>query len=115
MILVWDTYAMWLFMLLAAHALCDFSLQTDTMAREKNPASTTDLQQHVPWYYWLTAHALIHGGAVFWVLHDPRSAYAETVVHWVTDYAKCRGWIGIKTDQLIHVACKVAWVVLSQH
>lgn len=114
-ILARETYVMWLFQLVAAHFLCDFSLQTDTMAREKNPASTTELQKHVPWYYWMTAHAFIHGLAVLLLINDPRCAYGEVVVHWVTDYAKCKGWIGIKTDQAIHIACKVAWVALTQY
>ncbi len=35
----------------------------------------------------------------------------ETSVHWVTDVAKCCRKIDVHTDQAIHVACKVVWLV----
>src|SRR5258707_10858617 len=53
-----------LFFLLAAHALLDYSLQNDQMAICKCRGAKTPLQASVPWYYWLTAHAFLHGGAV---------------------------------------------------
>lgn len=100
------------FLLLAAHALCDFPLQGDTTAVNKNRHANTALQQHVPWYYWLLSHALVHGGAVALITGQPILGLMETLAHFAIDFAKCEKRIGIHTDQLLHVVCKVLWVVI---
>jgi hypothetical protein len=109
-----------LFFLLAGHALMDFALQSDAMATCKCRKADLPLQKAVPWYYWLTAHAVLHGAAVgvvvAWFGYAMPLAVAfavsETVAHWLADYAKCEGMTGIHGDQFIHVACKVAWWAL---
>ena len=77
--------------------------------RSSHPAAAS-----VPWYYWLTAHALIHGAAVAVVLRwwggiDPATAVwfgvAEAVVHWLIDLGKCERLYGIHIDQGLHVGC----------
>ena len=106
-----------LFFLLAGHALMDYSLQTDPMAVCKCRHANNPLQQSVPWYYWLTAHALIHGGMVGvlfqWRYGDwnlaVAFALAETVVHWFIDLGKCEKFYSIHIDQTLHVLCKVLW------
>jgi len=105
-----------LFWLLCGHALADFSLQTDAMARGKNrhnPITPPANQKVVPcWQYWMTAHALIHAGMVGLVLQSPVIGFVYGVTHWLTDYAKCEGWTNPHTDQAIHVlvlALAVAW------
>jgi hypothetical protein len=100
------------FLLLVGHAVADFPLQAGPMAVEKCRRSPTDLQRTVPWYYWLTAHAVIHGGAVYLVTNSLFLGLLETVVHWVIDFAKCEGRTNIHVDQLLHVLCKVAWCLL---
>jgi hypothetical protein len=100
------------FWLLVGHAVADFPLQAGPMAVEKCRRSASDLQRTVPWFYWLTAHALIHGGAVFFVTGSLFLALLETVVHWLIDFAKCEGLFGIHVDQALHVGCKVLWCVL---
>jgi hypothetical protein len=100
------------FALLVGHAVCDYPLQAGPMATEKCRRSNTALQKSVPWYYWLTAHALIHGGAVFWITRSPFLGLAETVIHWLIDFGKCENWYGIHVDQALHVGCKVLWCVL---
>ena len=58
---------MWLFLLfflIAGHALMDFALQPDPMAVCKCRRANHPLKAVVPWYYWLTSHALVHGGMV---------------------------------------------------
>jgi hypothetical protein len=100
------------FWLLVGHALADFPLQAGPMAVEKCRRSASDLQRTVPWFYWLSAHALIHGGAVFFVTGSLFLALLETVVHWLIDFAKCEGLFGIHADQALHVGCKVLWCVL---
>ncbi len=77
------------------------------MAKGKSPLTAWP---GVPYWHPLTAHAAIHGAAVAVLTGVWWLAVAEGVVHWVTDYVKCRGWIGYTTDQLVHVLCKVAWV-----
>ena len=106
-----------LFFFLAGHALMDFALQGDVMAQCKCRRADHPVQKSVPWFYWLTAHALLHGLAVGvvvrWFGFDMSVAVwlavAEAAVHWVADYAKCAGLFNIHTDQLIHVLSKVAW------
>jgi hypothetical protein len=100
------------FQLLVGHALVDYPLQAGPMAVEKSRHSTTELQKRVPWYYWLTAHALLHGGAVAYLTGSLGFGLLETVCHWVIDFAKCEGWTNIHVDQALHVGCKVVWVVM---
>ncbi|MBY0459500.1 MAG: DUF3307 domain-containing protein [Gemmataceae bacterium] len=110
-----------LFFLLAGHALMDYSLQGDSMAVCKCRKSTSPLAASVPWYYWLTSHALLHGlavGVTFrWMGFDwtvvAALATAETVVHWASDYAKCEKWYSLHADQCIHIACKLVWWTLA--
>lgn len=111
-----------LFFLLAGHALMDYSLQNDVMASCKCRKTTNPIQVAVPWYYWLTAHALLHGAAVgavvSWVGYGWHLvvwfAVAEAVLHWFIDLGKCERLYSIHVDQLLHVACKVViWGLLA--
>ncbi len=110
-----------LFFLIAAHALMDYSLQNDSMAVCKCPKSTSPIAVSVPWYYWLTSHALLHGAAVGVIFHWMKFdwnvvaalALAETVIHWFTDYGKCEKWYSLHVDQAIHIICKIVWWSLA--
>ncbi len=103
------------FFLLAAHALADFPLQSGPIAIEKNRRSTSELQKSVPWFYWLTAHALVHGGLVGLVMNSAGFGLLETIAHWIIDFAKCEGWTNIHIDQGLHVACKIIWIMLAMN
>lgn len=96
-----------LFLLVCAHALADYPLQGDFLARAKN---RRDPLPGMPWYHALGAHAAIHAGFVALLTGSVWLGLAEFVAHAATDHAKCAGRIGFDTDQAIHVACKVAWV-----
>jgi Protein of unknown function (DUF3307) len=107
-----------LFFLIAAHALMDYSLQNDAMAACKCPQSKNPLQLSVPWYYWLTAHALLHGAAVGLIFRYVAEfnwttvaafAFAETVIHWFIDLGKCAKLYSLHIDQGFHIVCKIAW------
>jgi hypothetical protein len=98
-----------LFYFLVGHALADYVFQSGPMAVEKSRHSKSELQQMVPWYYWLTAHALVHGGIVAVITNSLFFGIAETVLHWVIDFAKCEQWTTIHIDQLLHVLCKFLW------
>ena len=105
-----------LFLLIAGHALADFALQSEAMALGKNrhiQPTPTDSGGLPAWPYWLTGHALIHGGSVALITGVWWLGLAETVLHWLVDYAKCEDWIGFHTDQGLHVASKFLWWVLG--
>jgi hypothetical protein len=95
-------------LLIGLHALCDYPLQGDFLARGKDYFKPLP---GVPWYQCLLAHAAIHGLAVGCVL-GPGFGIAEFVAHAVTDHLKCAKCFGFNVDQGIHIACKVAWVGL---
>jgi hypothetical protein len=101
-----------LFWLVVGHQLMDFALQTPNIAIEKNRHSTSPLQNEVPWFYWMTAHAFLHGGFVAWVTGQVGYGLLETVIHWIIDFAKCERWTNIHVDQILHYLCKVLWVVM---
>jgi hypothetical protein len=100
------------FYLIAAHFLCDFSLQGDAMAREKSRHSKTDLQKAVPWFYWLTAHAFVHGLAVTVITGSVILGILEVFCHWIIDFLKCERTIDIHHDQLYHILSKVTWFAI---
>lgn len=92
--------------LLAAHALCDYPLQGDFLAKAKNWMHPIP---GVPWEYALAAHAGIHAGAVLLITGHLSLAMWEFLAHFAIDFAKCGDLISFRADQLAHVACKVAW------
>ena len=100
------------FQLLIGHALADFVLQSDTMARAKDRHSDFAhglSESFPPWYYWLGAHALVHGGAVYLLTGSALFGLIEVVLHATIDCAKCERWIGFHQDQGLHIACKVGY------
>ena len=104
------------FLLLVGHALADFALQGPAMAKGKNRHRKTDpppgAKYQPTWHYWLSAHALIHGGAVYLVTGSVWLGIAETIAHTVIDFGKCENWYGIHTDQAAHIGCKIIWTLL---
>jgi hypothetical protein len=72
-----------LFMLIAAHALCDYPLQGDFLAQAKNRNTPVG---KVFWPHALFAHSMIHGGAVVLLTGSVVLGVAEAVIHAVTDF-----------------------------
>ncbi len=106
-----------LFALLCGHALVDFSLQTEWIAKNKNRHAIPSgyvRALHGPmqtvWPHVLTAHALMHGGAVWLATGSTMMGVYETIAHWLIDFGKCERWYGIHADQGLHVACKLVWL-----
>ncbi len=92
-----------------AHALADFPLQGDYLARMKRrDQSETPSEWIIP----LTAHSLVHAGAVWIVCGSPLLAAAELCLHWLIDLAKGEGKFGYATDQALHLTCKATYVIL---
>lgn len=98
-----------LFSLLAGHALCDYPLQGDFLARGKNRHASIP---GVPWYQCLLAHSLIHAGCVVLITGRLEVGVFELGAHFLIDFGKCEGWFGFNADQMLHAACKVAWLIL---
>jgi len=105
--------------LIMGHALADFALQPEVMAKGKNRNRPVDMSKIPPgqkiqtvWPYWLTSHALIHGGVVDLITGSFELALAETVIHWLIDFMKCENITGIHADQFFHALCKAAWVLM---
>lgn len=96
--------------LIAAHAVCDYPLQGDFLARAKNRISPVP---GFPWYQALGAHAAIHGGAVGLITGLWWLGVAEAAAHFAIDDLKCAGRISLNGDQALHVACKVLWAAVA--
>lgn len=96
-------------LLIAGHALADYPLQGDFLARAKNRAAPLP---GVPWYQALSAHATIHGAVVGVITGSLLLAILETVAHALIDDAKCTGKINFNMDQALHIACKGIWAVV---
>ncbi len=91
------------------HALADFPLQGDYLARMKRrdqASGPTD------WIVALTAHSLVHAGAVWLVSGSAMLGAVELCLHWLIDLGKGEGKFGYLTDQVLHLGCKFAYVVI---
>lgn len=97
-----------LLLLFAGHAVCDYPLQGEFLAKAKN----RHLNTSGGWWRDMLAHCIIHAGMVLLITGSVSLALAELVIHYATDCAKCDGWISSSVDQAIHYSCKVAWVLV---
>ena len=111
-----DTILQLFFALVIGHALADFALQSDAMAKGKNrhsPTAAAANQKFTPcWPYWMSAHCLIHAGTVWAVTSRIEFGLVEFINHWITDFLKCEGKFGPHADQFIHVATKIGYVAI---
>lgn len=92
--------------LLMGHAVADFALQSDAMAKGKRGVALVPPgQRYTPvWPYWLVAHSLVHGAAVMVITGGIWMAVFATVAHVVVDFGKTRNCYGIHMDQSLHLA-----------
>lgn len=97
------------FLLVAAHALADYPLQGDFLAKAKNRLAPIP---GVPWYHAMGAHAFIHGGFVTLITGSLTLGILEVFLHFLIDDLKCAGEISFNKDQFLHILCKVNWCVL---
>ena len=104
------TVAVRILLLFAGHAMCDYPLQGDFLAKGKNHRNPIP---GIPWWQCLFAHGLIHAGMVYLVTRSFTLAGCELTIHVLTDFLKCDGNITFNQDQAIHYACKFAWAVLA--
>jgi hypothetical protein len=101
------------FAFVIGHAVGDFPLQSDFMARGKNrhtPPPCFEAPKRGLWVYCLSAHALTHAGIVWVITRNPFLGFAEFVLHWAIDFLRTEGKTNFHTDQGLHIACKVLYV-----
>jgi hypothetical protein len=102
-----------LFWLLVGHALADYPLQGDWLSKAKNHTLADKL---VPgqtiWFLALLSHAMIHAGFVVLITGSYALGFVEFICHAVIDDAKCDGGLTYNQDQLLHIGCKVIYVLL---
>lgn len=102
------------FKLMIGHAVADFWAQSAEMRKAKGRNHPVVVVEGVVvWPYALTAHALIHGGAVWLLTGNVWLGLAEFVCHWCIDFGRCGCWYSINVDQSAHIGCKVLWSVLA--
>jgi hypothetical protein len=91
------------------HALADFPLQGDYIAKQK---SRPQADSFSIWVIALSAHCVIHAGGVWLVSGSLAFGIAELGAHAVIDGFKGERKIGIVADQVLHLACKAVYTVL---
>jgi len=99
-------------MLLGCHIFGDWVFQSHIMATEKSRHSESEIQKSVKWYWWLSAHGLIHGMLITYFTGIILLGILETFSHIIIDYGKSEGMYGMPTDQILHVLCKGIWLYL---
>jgi hypothetical protein len=106
------------FALAIGHAIADFPLQGEFLSRGKNrhlpppPLADGDSSPRRLWIYLMSAHTLTHAGFVWVITGSALLAFAEFVIHFLIDSLKCERWTGFETDQWLHIATKVVYVIV---
>lgn len=106
------------FAMFIGHALADYPLQGSFLASCKNRNSDNSIffgESPVPkglWIHALTAHSLIHAGAVWVITGSAMLSVIEFVLHWAIDFIRCDGRVSFTTDQLLHFSCKIVYAAL---
>lgn len=94
----------YLFWLLVGHALADYPLQGDFLAKLKNHRIPIESMHPFFGLFW---HAIIHAGAVALVTNSMAMALLELVLHMAIDWLKCENITGFNVDQCLHILCKL--------
>ena len=102
--MLWIYFFPLFFWMLVGHAVADYPLQGDFLAKAKNRMAPIP---GISWKIALGAHAMIHAGAVVLITRSYLLGLVELVLHIVIDDAKCRGITTFTEDQALHVVCKV--------
>lgn len=98
-----------IFWLIVGHAVADFSLQGEAMAKFKNRRNHSDSNLIPHWLYWSGAHALEHGACVTLATGSVVLGLCETLCHWMIDFGKCERFYSAHVDQGLHLICKLTW------
>lgn len=93
-----------LFLLFVVHWVCDYPLQGDFLSKAKKSGPLAN--------YHLVAHSGIQAGGVYLVTGSLVLALIEWFFHTLIDHAKNEDMISFETDQILHLLCKVVYVVI---
>jgi Protein of unknown function (DUF3307) len=99
-------------LLVIAHAVTDYALQSLFMAEYKKPGAPR-LDGETIWPWILSAHALVNAGGVLLVTGSVGLSLAEAALHWLIDYGKGRSAYGFHADQGLHLASKLLIAALA--
>lgn len=102
---VWAVFAAFV----VIHALADFPLQGDYIAKQKTRSQADNLSV---WIVAVSAHCVIHAGGVWLVSGSLALGMTELAAHTLIDVAKGEKRFGLVTDQLLHLSCKAVYAVL---
>jgi hypothetical protein len=91
-------------LLLIGHAVADSLLQPPWLSIRKRD---TDRSIRLTA---LALHGTAHALPVALVTGRPELAIAELILHPLIDDLKARSYYGLAVDQILHVACKAAWI-----
>ena len=94
---------------IVVHALADFPLQGDYIAKQK---ARRHADNNSVWIVALTAHCIIHAGGVWLVSGSLALGCVEFVLHALIDIGKGEEKFGLVADQLMHVACKLTYALV---
>ncbi len=102
-----------LFALLIAHALFDYPLQGEFLAKYKNRHFKENGNEiNGLWLHCLTSHSLLHAGGVWLITGSFIIGVIEFVLHWIIDFLKCEGMTSFHTDQILHLLCRILYVIM---
>jgi len=98
------------------HFTMDVVWQSSSVAKGKNrhrqgnevPPGQTPT---AVWPYYMTGHALSHGGVVALATGSILLGTCEVIFHWGIDFAKCENWTNPHQDQALHIFCKIIWAL----
>lgn len=96
--------------LCACHAIADYPLQGDWLAKAKNHRINVVPGECI-WPIALASHASIHALFVGAVTGSMTLGVIEFVAHSAIDWMKCDGRISYNADQAAHIACKALYVI----
>lgn len=91
------------------HAIADFPLQGDFMAKAKNPTTAIP---GISSYMVLYMHCLIHAAGVWLITGIQFLAAVEIITHAAIDTLKNRKLIDFELDQILHLTCKVIYAAI---
>lgn len=96
--------------LFVGHALCDYPLQGPFLSEAKSRVRPVS---GFPWWQAMSAHCVIHGGAVAFLTGVWWLGVAEAVAHFAIDDLKCRNRLSVNQDQALHIGLKAVWVAVA--
>jgi hypothetical protein len=103
-----------MFLVIAAHFVCDYTLQTEAVAIGKN-RSINKTRFGVDWWYWMMGHSFTHGVALYLITGSVAAAVCDTFTHFMIDDSKCAGIFGIHVDQALHIVWRVLVVAILSY